>query len=86
MIEVVIRISGRGRVGADGMGLWYTTAGAPTSTEVATVFGARDQWNGLGIILDSFDNDAKQDNPKIMVFRNDGTQNFKHNEVGNNYG
>ena len=29
-IEVVIRISGRGKIGADGMAIWYTTEGAPT--------------------------------------------------------
>ena len=29
-IEVVIRISGRGKIGADGMAIWYTTDGAPT--------------------------------------------------------
>ena len=29
-IEVVIRISGRGKIGADGMAIWYTTDGAPS--------------------------------------------------------
>lgn len=54
-IEVLMRISGRGRVGADGMAIWYTEK---IGSE-GPVFGSSDQWNGLGIFLDSFDNDAQ---------------------------
>ena len=45
------------------------------------IYGARDKWNGLGIILDSFDNNSKGDNPIIMMHVNDGTKNYNHNEV-----
>lgn len=54
-IEVVLRVNGRGRVGADGMAIWYTDK---MGTE-GPVFGSNDNWNGLGIFLDSFDNDAQ---------------------------
>lgn len=54
-IEVALRISGRGRVGADGMAIWYTDK---IGTE-GSVFGSNDNWNGLGLFLDSFDNDAQ---------------------------
>ena len=101
-IEVVIRISGRGKIGADGMAIWYTTEGAPTQVwtlidrkifyisaykirfiqaDIVPIYGARDKWNGLGIILDSFDNNSKGDNPIIMMHVNDGTKNYNHNEV-----
>jgi len=80
-IEVVIRISGRGKIGADGMAIWYTTEGAPTQADIVPIYGARDKWNGLGIILDSFDNNSKGDNPIIMMHVNDGTKNYNHNEV-----
>jgi mannose-binding lectin 1 len=81
-IEIVIRISGRGKIGADGMAIWYTTEGAPSQADIVPIYGARDKWNGLGIILDSFDNNSKGDNPIIMMHVNDGTKNYNHNEDG----
>ena len=54
-IEATLRISGRGKVGADGMAIWYTDK---IGTE-GPVFGSNDNWNGLGIFLDSFDNDGQ---------------------------
>ncbi len=54
-IEVTMRVNGRGRIGADGMAVWYTDK---VGTE-GPVFGSNDNWNGLGIFLDSFDNDAQ---------------------------
>jgi len=83
-IEIVIRISGRGKIGADGMAIWYTTDGAPTQQEHLPIFGSRDKWNGLGIMLDSFDNNSKGDNPVIMVFNNDGSRTYDHNNDGGN--
>ena len=80
-IEVVIRISGRGKIGADGMAVWFTTEGAPTQNDHVPIYGARDKWDGLGIILDSFDNNAKGDNPIIMLHQNDGNKNYNHNQV-----
>lgn len=54
-VEVSLRITGRGRVGADGMAIWYTDK---IGTE-GPVFGSNDHWTGLGLFLDSFDNDAQ---------------------------
>lgn len=42
------------------------------------VFGSSDVWNGIGIILDSFDNDVLKDNPKIQLVVNDGTRQYDH--------
>ncbi|KAL5019807.1 hypothetical protein ScPMuIL_002699 [Solemya velum] len=77
-IEVVVRISGRGRVGADGMAIWFTEARG----DDGTVFGGKDQWKGLGVFLDSFDNDGQHNNPYLMAMVNDGTKSYDHQSDG----
>lgn len=42
------------------------------------MFGSSDQWNGLGVFFDSFDNDNKRNNPYIMAMVNDGTKIYDH--------
>lgn len=42
------------------------------------VFGSSDQWVGLGVFFDSFDNDNKHNNPYIMAIVNDGTRKYDH--------
>lgn len=74
-IDLVFRISGRSRIGADGLAFWYTTAKGAYN---GTVFGSSDLWTGLGIFFDSFDNDNKHNNPYIMAVINDGTKIFDH--------
>jgi len=76
--EIVCRVNGRGRVGADGMAIWFTE-------QIGTdgpVFGSNDHWKGLAIFLDSFDNDGQQNNPYISVMVNDGTKKFDHGRDG----
>ena len=46
------------------------------------VFGSSDQWNGLGVFFDSFDNDNKHNNPYIMAMVNDGLQSYDHQNDG----
>lgn len=79
-IEALLKINGRGRIGADGMAIWFTEE---KGTE-GPVFGSNDFWKGLGIFLDSFDNDMQQNNPYILVITNDGTQSYDHNKDGIN--
>lgn len=74
-VELIFRITGRGRIGADGLAFWYT---AEKGAYNGTVFGSSDQWKGLGIFFDSFDNDNKHNNPYIMAVLNDGTESFDH--------
>jgi len=78
-VEIVFRVSGRGRVGADGLAVWYT---AEVGSE-GPVFGSNDQWKGLGVFFDSFDNDGQHNNPYIMAMNNDGTVAYDHNSDGN---
>lgn len=78
-VELAFRISGRGRIGADGLAFWYTTAKGEYN---GTVFGSSDLWTGLGVFFDSFDNDNKHNNPYIMAVVNDGTKIFDHANDG----
>ena len=39
---------------------------------IGPVFGANDFWTGMGIMLDSFDNDGGKNNPSISLMINDG--------------
>jgi len=77
-VEVALRVSGRGRIGADGVALWYTSE----QGKEGDVFGSSDEWKGIGVFFDSFDNDGLQNNPYIMVVLNDGTKKFHHQTDG----
>ncbi|XP_029435262.1 protein ERGIC-53 [Rhinatrema bivittatum] len=77
-IEVSFRVSGRGRIGADGLAIWFTTGQGLDGN----VFGAADLWNGLGIFFDSFDNDGKKNNPTIVVVGNNGQLVYDHQNDG----
>ena len=52
MLEATIKIGGGGNLGADGMAFWFVRRAAPGPT-----FGGLDQWEGLAVTLDTFDND-----------------------------
>lgn len=73
-VELMFKITGRGRVGADGMAVWFTDAPGFEGN----VYGNRDMWNGLGIFLDSYDNDGKGNNPYISIVSNDGSKSYDH--------
>lgn len=77
-VELVFRVNGRGRLGADGLALWFTSNRNPEGP----VFGSADNWHGLAIFFDSFDNDNKGNNPYIMAMVNDGTKSYDHQADG----
>lgn len=77
-VEVVFRVNGRGRLGADGFAFWYTE----NKGVEGPVFGSNDHWAGLGVFFDSFDNDGRGNNPYIMAMYNDGTKAFDHQSDG----
>jgi len=77
-VEIQFRVTGRGRVGADGLAFWYSV----NKGFEGPVFGSSDQWNGLGVFFDSFDNDNKHNNPYIMAMVNDGLQSYDHQNDG----
>ncbi|CAF97157.1 unnamed protein product, partial [Tetraodon nigroviridis] len=76
--EVTFRVSGRGRMGADGLAVWFTTSQGLEGP----VYGAADQWNGVGVFFDSFDNDGKKNNPAIIVVGNNGKLVYDHQNDG----
>uniref|UniRef100_A0A671VGI9 Lectin, mannose-binding, 1 n=1 Tax=Sparus aurata TaxID=8175 RepID=A0A671VGI9_SPAAU len=76
--EVTFRVSGRGRMGADGLAMWFTTEQGLDGP----VYGAADQWNGVGVFFDSFDNDGKKNNPAILVVGNNGKLVYDHQNDG----
>nr|KAI8752121.1 protein ERGIC-53-like [Biomphalaria glabrata] len=82
-IEAGVRVTGRGRIGADGMAIWFTEGrGAASDNQLDNaVFGAADKWKGLGVFLDSFDNDGQHNNPYIMAVVNDGTIAYDHQNL-----
>lgn len=77
-VEFVFRVTGRGRIGADGLALWFTDKPGVEGP----VFGSSDKWNGLGLFFDSFDNDNKRNNPYVMAMVNDGTKIYDHEHDG----
>ncbi|NP_001080950.2 lectin, mannose binding 1 S homeolog precursor [Xenopus laevis] len=77
-LEVTFRITGRGRIGADGLAIWFTAAQGLDGD----VYGASDSWNGVGIFFDSFDNDGKKNNPAILVVGNNGKLVYDHQNDG----
>ncbi|XP_077203021.1 protein ERGIC-53 [Paroedura picta] len=77
-IEVTFRVTGRGRIGADGLAIWFTEGQGLDGP----VFGAADNWNGVGIFFDSFDNDAKKNNPAIVILGNNGKLHYDHQNDG----
>jgi len=81
-VDLTFRVTGRGRIGADGLAFWYTAAKSSESPVTGHVYGSVDRWIGLGIFFDSFDNDNKHNNPYIMAMTNDGTKNFDHQNDG----
>lgn len=78
-VDIAFRVSGRGRIGADGLAFWFVTEKGDYNGEV---FGSSDKWNGLAVFFDSFDNDNKHNNPYISAVINDGTKKFDHQNDG----
>lgn len=78
IIEVTFKVTGRGRVGADGLAIWY----AETPGVEGPVYGSQDKWVGLGVFFDSFDNDNQRNNPYILAMYNDGTKVYDHANDG----
>ncbi|VDK43452.1 unnamed protein product [Anisakis simplex] len=77
-VEVAFKVVGQGRVGADGLAIWYT---AQQGT-LGPVFGSNDYWTGMGLFFDSYDNDARKDNPYVLAMMNDGTRSYDHQTDG----
>eukprot|EP00116_Pleurobrachia_bachei_P004807 sb/3465069/ len=78
-VDFNIKVTGRGKIGADGMAMWFLQE---IPTKGGSVFGAPNNWKGLGIFFDSFDNDNRHDNPAVLAIQNDGSITFDHGNDG----
>merc|ERR1719285_924917 len=56
-VDLTFKVTGRGRIGADGLAFWYTAAKSTESPATGHVYGSIDRWIGLGLFFDSFDHD-----------------------------
>lgn len=67
---LTFNIRSRSSPGADGMALWYVEK--PHRGRQGSVMGMPPSFVGLGILLDSYDNDNMRDNPAVAVLSNLG--------------
>ncbi|KAI8380926.1 legume-like lectin family-domain-containing protein [Radiomyces spectabilis] len=72
-VEVAFKVTGNQMHGGRGLAFWYTK----DKMIDGPIFGARDQWDGLSIWLDSAN--PKTHTPTTMVLLNDGTRAFATN-------
>lgn len=77
-VDLKFMISGRGRIGGDGLAFWFVRE----PNILGSVYGSKDNWDGLGIILDTYDNDNQRNNPVIMGILNDGSISYAHDLDG----
>jgi hypothetical protein len=63
---------------ADGLVFWILK----DPLQPGHVFGGQDSWNGLAIVMDTFDNNQDGKSPSIGVHLNDGTKQFAMHEDG----
>ncbi|KAG8962343.1 hypothetical protein FRC03_004320 [Tulasnella sp. 419] len=77
-IEIEFKISGTGgHLFGDGMAFWLTT----TRTEFGPVFGSKDNFEGIGVFIDTYSNTRHSYSfPRIMAMVNDGTKSY---DLGN---
>ncbi|KAJ1471650.1 legume-like lectin family-domain-containing protein [Baffinella frigidus] len=77
-VVMEFKIAGQRYLGGDGMVLWFTEG----SQVFGGTFGNQQDFKGLGIVFDTYDNDGKRDNPSILAISSDGTLRFNHDEDG----
>jgi mannose-binding lectin 1 len=67
---MVFNIRSRSSPGADGMALWYVER--PHKARQGPVLGMPSNFHGIGVLLDSYDNDNMRDNPAVVGIANLG--------------
>ncbi|KAF8936961.1 hypothetical protein BGZ58_003475 [Dissophora ornata] len=78
-VEYSFRAHGQSYVGGKGLAFWYTQDRAIEGP----VFGSKDQWQGLGIFMDTSDPANQRVNPIMYGILNDGTKTFPSNPTKN---
>jgi len=68
------RIHGVSNIGADGLAFWYTER----IDKAGSLFGNDEFFKGIGVVIDTYDNDGAGVHPYVMLLQNDGTKQFNH--------
>eukprot|EP01105_Mastigella_eilhardi_P006735 TRINITY_DN18298_c0_g1_i1.p1 TRINITY_DN18298_c0_g1~~TRINITY_DN18298_c0_g1_i1.p1 ORF type:complete len:420 (+),score=144.79 TRINITY_DN18298_c0_g1_i1:63-1262(+) len=75
-VEFDFRIFGVSPTGADGIAFWY----AKEPAILGSLFGNKELFSGLGVIVDTYDNDKMGTHPYVFGLVNDGTYRFTEQE------
>jgi len=78
--EVLVKfnINGVSTVGADGFGFWLVR-----EVEVlGKFFGFVEKFHGIGVVVDTYDNDGTGMHPMISVLQNNGEKTYEHEHKG----
>ncbi|KAL7720323.1 vesicular integral-membrane protein VIP36 precursor [Entamoeba marina] len=70
VVNLDFNIHTKNKLLGDGIGVWFTE----THIFKGEANGGPDRWSGLAILIDTYDNDKKKDNPLIIGIINDGTK------------
>lgn len=71
-VELAFRVHGKGPTGGDGMAFWLTKE----KGQEGPIFGSKNRWTGLGVFLDTHDDDGHKNNPAIVAVMNDGSVDY----------
>ena len=71
-VEFAFRIHGVSAIGADGLAFWYSR----TPGRLGTLFGHEELYDGLGVVVDTYDNENTGVHPYIFAMHNDGQHRF----------
>eukprot|EP01027_Heterolobosea_sp_BB2_P017124 GEZU01024293.1.p1 GENE.GEZU01024293.1~~GEZU01024293.1.p1 ORF type:complete len:528 (+),score=140.71 GEZU01024293.1:92-1675(+) len=69
-VELEFRIHNTRSPGADGMAFWLVK---DRSNVEGSLYGMVPDFDGIGVVFDTYDNDAKRDNPRVVAIKNDGS-------------
>uniref|UniRef100_A0A7S4P825 L-type lectin-like domain-containing protein n=1 Tax=Paramoeba aestuarina TaxID=180227 RepID=A0A7S4P825_9EUKA len=74
--EVLIQfnVNGVSKVGADGLAWWLVKE----VNVMGKFFGFRESFHGIGVVVDTYDNDGSGNHPSISFVTNDGTKTYSH--------
>lgn len=73
-VDIKFQVHNTHSPGADGMAFWYVKKPERTS---GPLFGQKEYFDGLGIVFDSYDNNANGDGPSVIAIRGTGDLNTK---------
>ncbi|XP_072342085.1 VIP36-like protein isoform X2 [Scyliorhinus torazame] len=82
-VQVHFKVHGQGKknLNGDGFAIWYTK----NRMQAGTVFGSIDPFSGLGIFVDTYPNEEKQQErifPYISAMVNNGSLSYDHSRDG----